>query len=71
MKASIRTTAVTNDLTLTSHDRNWADPQPASFSAGEVQVRDLLKLSGQEVTVQRLRRKEVAAPSLALGGETY
>ena len=71
MKASISTTSVTNDLTITIHDLNWADTQQASFYEGELQVRDLLKLIGQELTVQLLRSKEVDAPSLELGGETY
>ncbi len=66
MKARLSTTSVTNDLTLTNHDRNWADTPQASFSAGEWQGRALRKLSGQEVTVQLRRRKAVEAPTRAL-----
>ncbi len=70
MKASISTNSMTNELTITSHDRNWEDTRQASFYEGELPVRDLLKLIGQELTVQLRRSKEVATPTLALGGET-
>jgi hypothetical protein len=71
MKASINTNPVTNELTITIQGLNWEDLQPASFSAGEVQVRDLLKVSGQALTKQLLRSKAVEAPTLELGGEPY
>ena len=71
MKASISTNSVTNELTITIQGLNWEDSQQASFYEGELQVRDLLKLIGQELTVQLLRSKEVAAPTLAVGGESY
>lgn len=71
MKASISTNAVTDELTITIHDLNWEQSQQASFYAGEVQVRDLLRLIGQELTVQLLRSKEVTAPRLEHEGQTY
>ncbi len=71
MKASISTNSVANELTITIQGLNWEDTQQASFSEGELQVRDLLKVIGQEVTVQLLHSKEVDAPTLAVAGETY
>jgi len=71
VKASINTNAVTNELTITIQGLNWDDIEQASFYEGEVQVRDLLKLIGQELTVHLLRSKEVEAPRLEVGGETY
>jgi len=62
---------VTNELTITIQGLNWDDIEQASFYEGEVQVRDLLKLIGQELTVHLLRSKEVEAPRLEVGGETY
>jgi hypothetical protein len=71
MKASISTNSVTDELTITIQGLNWEDLQQASFYAGEVQVRDLLKVIGQELTRQLLCGKAVEAPTLELGGETY
>jgi hypothetical protein len=71
VKASISTNSVANELTITIQGLNWEDTQQASFYEGEVQVRDLLKLIGQELTGQLLRSKEVEAPTLAVEGETY
>ncbi len=53
VKASINTNAVTNELTITIQGLNWDDIEQASFYEGEVQVRDLLKVIGQELTVHR------------------
>ncbi len=71
MKASINTNAVTNELTITSQGLNWDDIEQAPFYEGEVQVRDLLKLIGQELTVPLLRSKAVNAPTLAWEEKTY
>jgi hypothetical protein len=71
MKASMNTNSGTNELTITIQGLNWDDIQQASFYAGELQVRDLLKVIGQELTRQLLRSKAVEAPTLELGGETY
>ena len=71
MKASINTKTGTQELTITIQGLNWADLQQASFYEGEVQVRDLLKLIGQELTVHLLRSKAVEAPTLTVEGETY
>ncbi len=71
MKASISTNAVTNELTITIEGLKWEDLQQASFYAGEVQVRDLLKVIGQELTVHLLRSKAVDAPTLEWEGKTY
>ena len=71
MKASINTNTVTNEVTITIEGLNWDALQQASFYAGEVQVQDLLKLIGQELTVQLLRSKDVEAPTLDWEGETY
>jgi len=71
VKASISTNAVTNELTITIEDLNWEELQQASFYAGEVQVRELLKVIGQELTVQLLRRKDVDSPTLQWEGKTY
>jgi hypothetical protein len=71
MKASISATADTNELTITIRDVNWAASQQASFYAGEVQIRALLNLIGQALTVELLRSKAVTAPRLTQGGQTY
>ena len=64
MKASINTNTVTNEVTITIEGLNWDDLQQASFYAGEVQVRALLKLIGQELTMQLLRSKAAMQASL-------
>jgi hypothetical protein len=71
VKASISTNAVTNALTITIEGLNWEELQQASFYAGEVQVRELLKVIGQELTGQLLRRKDVDTPTLHWEGQTY
>ena len=71
MKASISVNAVTNELTITIHDVDWEKSCHASFYAGEVQVRLLLQLIGQALTVELLRSKEVTAPRLEYEGQTY
>jgi len=71
VKASINTNAVTHELTITIQGLNWDDIQQAAFSEGEVQVRDLLKLIGQELAVHLLRSKAVDAATLEWEGKTY
>jgi len=71
VKVSISTNAVTNELTITVEGLNWAEVQQASFYAGEVQVRDLLKMIGQELIVPLLRSKDVDTPTLEQQGQTY
>jgi hypothetical protein len=71
VKASINANTVTNELTITIEGLNWDDLGQASFYEGEVQVRDLLQLIGQELTVHLLRRKAVEAPTLEWEGQTY
>jgi hypothetical protein len=71
VKASINTSAVTNELTITIQGLNWDDIEQAAFYEGEVQVRDLLKVIGQELTVHLLRSKAVDAPTVKWEGETY
>ncbi len=71
MKASINTNTVTNELPITIQGLNWDDSEQASFYEGEVQVRDLLKRVGQELTVHLLRSKAMEAPPLEWEGKTY
>ena len=71
MKASINTNPVTNELTITIAGLNWDAIGQASFYEGEVQVRDLLKVIGQELTMHLLRSKAVDAPTLEWEGKTY
>ena len=71
MKASINPNAVTHELTITIEGLNWEDIEQASFYEGEVQVRELLKLIGQELTLHLLRSKAVDAPTLTVEGKTY
>jgi hypothetical protein len=71
VKASIKTNTVTNEVTITIEGLNWDDLGQASFYEGEVQVRALLQLIGQELTVHLLRRKAVEAPTLEWEGQTY
>jgi hypothetical protein len=62
---------MTNELTMTIHGVDWEKSQHAAFYAGEVQVRELLQLIGQELTVELLRSKEVTPARLEHGGQTY
>jgi hypothetical protein len=62
---------VTHELTITIQGLNWDDIQQASFYEGEVQVRGLLQLIGQELTVHLLRSKAMDAPTLEGKGKTY
>ena len=71
MKASISTNTVTNELTIPIHDLNWAESEQASFYADEVRVRDLLQVIGQALTRELLSRKDVTAPRVEYGGQTY
>src|SRR5262245_38255502 len=71
MKASINTNSVTNALTITIQGLNWEELQQTSFYTGEVQVRDLLKVIGQELTKQLLRSKAVTAPRVEYEDQTY
>ena len=71
MKASIKTNPVTNEMTITIQGLNWAEVEQASFYKGEVQVRGLLQLIGQELTLVLLRRKAVESPTLEWKGTTY
>jgi hypothetical protein len=71
MKVSIRTKGETNELTITIHDVDWEKSCHASFYAGEVRVRDLLQGIGQALTVELLSRKDVTAPRVEYGGQTY
>jgi hypothetical protein len=50
VKVSITPNALTNEVTITIQGLNWADIEQASFYEGEVQVRELLNLIGQELT---------------------
>jgi hypothetical protein len=71
VKASIKTNPVTNEVTITIQGLNWAEVEQASFYEGEEQVRDLLQLIGQELTLVLLRSKEVDTPTLDWEGTTY
>jgi len=71
MKASINTNAGTHELTITLQGLNWDEVEQASFYEGEVQVRELLKLIGQELTMHLLRSKAVDAPTLEWEGTSY
>jgi hypothetical protein len=70
VKASIKTNTVTNAVTITIEGLNWDDLGQASFYEGEVQVRALLQLIGQELTAHLLRRKAVDTPTLDWEGQT-
>jgi hypothetical protein len=71
VKASIKTNPVTNEVAITIQGLNWAEVEQASFYEGEVQVRDLLRLIGQELTLALLRSKAVESPTLDWQGKTY
>jgi hypothetical protein len=71
MKASISANAMTNELIIRIQDVEWEKNCRASFYAGEVQVRDLLQVIGQALTVELLSRKDVTAPRVEYGGQTY
>lgn len=71
MKASISMTVETNELTITVQNSNWEQSRQASFYAGEVQVRELLRVIGQALTIELMRSKEVTASRLEHAGQTY
>jgi len=71
VKASINMKAGTHELTITIQGLNWDAIEQASFYEGEVQVRDLLKLIGHELTLALLRSKVEEAPRLEWQGQTY
>lgn len=71
MKVSIRPKGETNELTITIQDVDWEKSCHASFYAGEVRVRDLLQVIGQALMGELLRNKEVTAPRMEYGGQTY
>jgi hypothetical protein len=71
MKASISANAMTNELTITIQGVDWEESGQASFYAGEVRVRTLLPVIGQALTVELLGRKDVTAPRVEYGGQTY
>ena len=71
MKARISMTVETSELTITVQDSNWEQSPQASFYAGEGQVRELLQVIGQALTVELMRSKEVTAPRLEHEGQTY
>ena len=71
MKASINMKAGTHELTITIQGLNWDTIEQASFYEGEVQVRDLLKLIGHELTLALLRSKVEEVPRLEWQGQTY
>src|SRR3954469_633005 len=62
---------MTHELTITLQGLNWEAMEQASFYEGEVQVRELLKQIGQELTLALLRRKAVETPILEWEGTTY
>jgi hypothetical protein len=64
-------TVETNELTITVQNSNWEQSRQASFYAGEVQVRELLQVIGQALTIELMRSKEVTAPRLEHEGQTY
>src|SRR4030095_16426805 len=61
----------THELTITVQGLNWEDLKQGAFYEGEVQVRDLRQLIGQELTAQLLRSKDVEVPTLHWEGQTY
>jgi len=71
MKASISVNAVTNELTITIEGSNWGTIQDLDFYQGEAGVRDLLKVAGQELTADLMRRQQVDAECLDFDGQTY
>lgn len=71
MKASISVNAVTNELTITIEGSNWGAIQDLDFYQGEAGVRDLLKVAGQELTADLMRRQQVDAECLDFDGQTY
>jgi hypothetical protein len=71
VKVSINPNAVTHELTITIQGLNWDEVEQAAFYEGEVQVRDLLQLIGQELTLHLLRSKALEAPTLQWQGKTY
>ena len=71
MRVSIKIKAGTHKLTITVQGLHREEIEQGSFYEGEVQVRGLLRLIGQELTLHLLRRKAVDAPTLEWQGTTY
>jgi hypothetical protein len=71
MQASMSTTPVANELTLTLRAVNWEEIPTAPFSEGECHVRALRQLLGQELTAHLLQRPDVSAPCLEVEGQSY
>jgi hypothetical protein len=71
MDISIAANASTQELSITLHGVTWEEIEQGTFYAGEVQVRELLKVIGRELTGRLLRRKDVSTPTLLVKGESY
>ena len=71
MKASISVNAVTNELTITIQGANWEAIRDAGFCESEASVRDVLKVAGQELTIDLMRRQQVEAECVDIDGQTY
>lgn len=71
MKANISVNTVTNELTITIQEASWEAVQNSGFIKGEASVRDLLKVAGQELTADLMRRQQVEAECLDIDGKTY
>lgn len=71
MKASISVKAVTNEMTITIQEVNWEEIQRRGFYEGEAAIRELVKVIGQELTVDLMRSNLVDDELLVLNGKTY
>src|SRR5262245_13439209 len=71
MKASISVKAVTNEITITIQEVNWEEIQRRGFYEGEAAIRELVKVIGQELTVDLMRSNLVDDELLVLNGKTY
>lgn len=71
MEISIEANARTQELTITLHGVAWEEIEQGTVYQGEVQVRELLKGIGRELTGRLLRRQDVTTPTLLVAGESY
>jgi hypothetical protein len=71
MKASIQSNPLTNALTITLQGLNWEASTQTSFYAGEVQVREVVQVSGQALTREWLCTKAGAPPRVEYEGQRY
>jgi len=71
MKLTINADVQAKQLTLTFTDVDWEQAQQGNFYQGEQLVRQMITLSGRELTRQLLASKDCDQPTLTRVGQTW